>query len=49
MWRLICDYLFVIFHSFGVSGRLRFVIVAFPGYIQLYFSDYLNLAFVILV
>ena len=41
MWRLFCHYLFLISPSFGVSGGLCFVIVAFPGYLHLYFSSLL--------
>ena len=38
MWRLFCLYLIPIYPSFGASERLCFVIVAFPGYLHLYFS-----------
>ena len=38
MWRLFCHYLFLISLSFDASGRLCFVIVAFPGYPHIYFS-----------
>ena len=31
MWRLFCHYLFLISPSFGASGGLCFIIVAFPG------------------
>ena len=37
MWRLCRPYLFLICLSFGASGGLCFVIVAFPGYRHLYF------------
>ena len=37
MWRLFCYYVFLISPSFGASGRLRFVMVAFPVYISLIF------------
>ena len=37
MWSLYCSYLILISPSFGASGRLCFVIVAFPGYRHLYF------------
>ena len=35
--RLFCHYLFLISPSFSSSGRLCFWIVAFPGYLHLYF------------
>ena len=35
--RCFCPYLFLISPSFGASGRLCFVIVAFSGYLYLYF------------
>ena len=38
MWLLFCPYLFLI-SGFGASGGLRLVIVRFPGYLHLYFSD----------
>ena len=38
MWRLLYHYLFPISPYFGVSGRLCFVIVTFPGYLHLYSS-----------
>ena len=34
MWRLLCDYLFLISPSFGASGWLCFLMVALPGYIH---------------
>ena len=37
MWRLVYLYFFLISPSFGASGALFFVIVAFSGYIDLYF------------
>ena len=37
MWRLFCHYLFLISPSFGVSGRLCFVTVVFPGYLHIFF------------
>ena len=35
-WCLFSHYLFLISSSFGASKRLRFVIVAFPGYLYLF-------------
>ena len=35
MWRLFCPDLFLISHSFGVSGELCFVIAEFPGYLHI--------------
>ena len=35
----VCHYVFFISPSFGASGRLCFVIVAFPGYLFLYCLD----------
>ena len=35
MWRWFCHYLFLISHSFGASGMLCFVTVAFSGYLDL--------------
>ena len=37
--RLLSLYLFVISPSFCASGRLRFVIVAFPGYRHFYYTN----------
>ena len=37
-WRLWCPYLFLIIPSFGASEGLCFVFVAFPEYLNLYFS-----------
>ena len=36
MWRLFCHCLFFLSISFGTSGSLFFLIVAFPGYLQVY-------------
>ena len=36
VWRLFCHYLFLISPDFDASGRLCFLIVAFPGYLHLY-------------
>ena len=36
MWNSSCYYLFSVSPAFGASGRLCFVIVAFPGYFHLY-------------
>ena len=36
--RFVCLSLFLIYPSFGTSGGLYFVIVAFPGYLQLCFQ-----------
>ena len=38
MWRLFCHYLFLIYPSFSVSGRLCFLIVVYPGYLHRYFN-----------
>ena len=37
MWRLFCPHLFLLSHSFGTSVGLCFVILAFPGYLHLYY------------
>ena len=42
MCRLVCYCLFLICPSFGTSGRLCFVIVAFPGYRHIRFSTYFS-------
>ena len=39
MWCLFCHHLFFISTSFGASGMLCFVIVTFPGYLQLYLHN----------
>ena len=45
MWRLFCNYLFLIFPSFGASGwGLCFVIVPFPGYMYIHLYSRLSLS-----
>ena len=36
-------YLFLMSPSFDASGRLYFVIVTFPGYLQLYFCEHIKI------
>ena len=38
MWRLFSLFLFLTSHSFGATGRICSAIMAFPGYLHLYFS-----------
>ena len=38
MWRLFCDYLFIISPSFGASVRFCFVIVVFLGISLIFFQ-----------
>ena len=45
MWCLFCHYLFIMSPSFGGTGRLGFVIVAFPGYDYIIDSRYLDFAY----
>ena len=40
MCPLFCHYLFLSSPSFGASGRLCFLIVAFPGYFHIYFVSF---------
>ena len=42
-FRLFCDYLFLTSPSFGVQGRLFFVIVSFTGYLTGYLHIVSNL------
>ena len=36
IWRLFCQYLYQVPFVFGASGRLRFVTVVYPRYLNLY-------------